>query len=346
MTILKHINLVKIPINRIKASEEGSQEMNEILSFIKELRCQKDPPASMIRWTPSGGISIRRGQRFPLYGIKTCQTSIEVVILIPEGQFRFIFGRRSNEDGISGREAYNVVLKTFKDFGIKIEDYAIDNGKEIKKEIVKPRISTECGARTGIGRNYQNVHHLDFCKAYWANIIKEFPELREPIEFLGNSGDKYFKEVLARSQGFFQSKWCNIDHHKYALAHLAKAGVNGTRKAIDEMVIKLQEEGRMPLLTNTDGIWYYGDIYHDDNEGHLVGQFKNDHVNCTLNIKSSGAYQFIEDGKVNVVVRGKTKFDLIKPDRSTWEWNDIYRSEAEVTIWTFDEENLQIVKGE
>ena len=63
--------------------------------------------------------------------------------------------------------------------------------------------------------------------------------------------------------------------------------------------------------------------FHDDKEGTELGQWKHDHKDVKLYIKSAGAYQYIEEGKVKTVFRGISSLDYIKPDRDTWEWKEI-----------------------
>ena len=99
--------------------------------------------------------------------------------------------------------------------------------------------------------------------------------------------------------------------------------------------MRLITSGRTILGFNTDGIWYQGDIYHGEGEGDKLGEWSNDHINCLFRSKSNGAYEFIENGQYNAVVRGNTSFDAIEPDRSKWTWGDIYKSN--VLTYTFDE---------
>jgi hypothetical protein len=53
-------------------------------------------------------------------------------------------------------------------------------------------------------------------------------------------------------------------------------------------------------------------------------------------MRSAGAYEFIEDGKYHVRLRGHTNLDHIKP-RSCWEWGDIYQDECVVINFEFVE---------
>lgn len=50
----------------------------------------------------------------------------------------------------------------------------------------------------------------------------------------------------------------------------------------------------------------------------------------------------MEDGIHQVVLNGCTKLDEVKPDRTTWEWDDL-ENFGTVKIWTYDE-NLNQIK--
>ena len=88
-------------------------------------------------------------------------------------------------------------------------------------------------------------------------------------------------------------------------------------------------------MINVDGIWYQGEIYHDEDEGPNIGQWANDHINCKWRAKSSGSYEFIEDGKYYPVVQGCTGYDCVKP-RTEWEWGDIYKTGKQLVYYFKD----------
>ena len=109
----------------------------------------------------------------------------------------------------------------------------------------------------------------------------------------------------------------------YGLSKFAKVAIDGTVDKILDLLVKLTLSGRKPLLLNTDGIWYQGNLYHDDNEGTELGQWRHDYSNCDLYIKSKGAYQIrTKEGKVISKVRGYTSLDTWK-SREEWQWKEI-----------------------
>lgn len=105
------------------------------------------------------------------------------------------------------------------------------------------------------------------------------------------------------------------------------------------MLAKLEKEDMVPLLTNTDGIWYYSDhgAYHDENEGNELGNWENDHVNCQFLMTGPGSYQYVENGICESVVRGLCNLDAVEPDRTKWQFGDILKLQ-QVFTYKFNEE--------
>lgn len=105
------------------------------------------------------------------------------------------------------------------------------------------------------------------------------------------------------------------------------------------MIVKLKKADMVPLLTNTDGIWYYSDhgAYHDEDEGDQLSNWQNDHVDCIFLMVSAGMYQYIEEGICHSVVRGICNLDAVEPDRDKWQFGDILKIQ-ELYTYKFDEE--------
>lgn len=341
-------NYIKIPVNVFDYSEEGIEEFNNIYNSIYEL---KENLPELVR-TRSGGISYKHGN-WQGFGWFVQQMSDVVEIIFCYGaQFRFqIRHSEKVKDGISGSTAFKIFKQECAEWGININDYSIDNGAEVKKEIEQPMIQFIQGEAY---QTYDNVHHLDFNSAWPAGIVEEFPELRQPIEniYSRRKFDKGAKAVLTHAPGYMQS--AIID---YQFAHISKAGINNCNKHMREMITELIANGRKPLLTNTDGIWYQGDLYHNSNEGTKLGQWKHDYTECVFRAKSEGCYEFIgTEVKTNKmiykpVVRGKTKLDLNKP-RAKWSWGDIFTVAPLISIFVegkgivkvnYDESDREII---
>lgn len=325
----KSLNYLRIPVTNLDVNDENAHLFNKIYKW-----CLDNIDKTITR-TPSGGISIKftnmKGEQFDIRQTGSC---IELTILILEGWFRIQFrSKPSQDDGkvIYGRLAFNQFKKDCKEkLNIDIDDYSVDNGQEINDSISRYQIKLL--QRAYIGKTLANVHHIDFRSAFASGVIKDYPEFYPVYKeyFDKRRQDEYYKQILTNSIGYMHSKCCN-----YRFSNIAKSAVDNTNNAINDMVKELRDNGRIPLMINTDGIWYYGDIYHNDNEGDNLGNWHNDYVNCKFRAKSDGAYEFIDqDGKYHPVIRGKTRLDRVK-DRSEWQWGDIFNIDAVEITYNF-----------
>ena len=309
-------------------SMDQLDEFNKIYHFCQKNYHEVDP-------TSSGAIpynhKVRHVQRFCVVKSKV---GFELVIMALEGCFRIIIrnGKLKNDNVITGSKAIKEIFKTAEEFKVidtfKAHVSTKEDGLAIKQEIESPII--KCIKEEYKGQEFENCHHIDFNSSYASRIVEQYPELKPMYEYLYSKrkeNDGYFKHCLTNSIGMMQSKHCidietGFKNSPYQLAHFSKIAINGNNNKIYEYLMLLSISGRKPLMVNTDGIWYQGEIYHDKFEGQNICQWKNDHKNCKLYIKSNGAYQFIEDGKINSVVRGYTALDAIKP-REQWGWREI-----------------------
>lgn len=333
-------NYIKIPVTQIPVSTKGVDLFNKFYFALKD----DELPHKIVR-TPSGGISIKHGNfKLPCYDIIPQYTAknkfkgIEITVLSISGMCRIQFSSKP-ENGLSGTQAFRKFVQICKKFDIDIENYAVDyqTGKAAKEQIEKPLIKLQRpSVRNG---TYRNVHHIDYNSSFPSGLINTHPEFKPAIEYIyeqhvrakKNHTMDLAKSILNNSIGYMQSP-CT----KYAYTLLARDAINDNHDRIVKLAETLTKAHRVILAYNTDGIWYAGDIYHNKDEGECLGQWKNDHVNCTFRAKSDGAYEFIEDGIYHPVVRGRTIYDTIKP-RTEWQWGDIYRSDCNPIIYTFDE---------
>jgi hypothetical protein len=220
------------------------------------------------------------------------------------------------------------------DYGINLEDYKITNGSEIKDTIESPMIEmTEHHDENHPGLT--NVHHIDFHNSYPAGLANTHPEFRPVIEefYSLRKIDPLYKAVLNYTIGWMQS---NKNNRKAEWAHLSRDAIADNNRRIEKLACILEFTGRKIIGYNTNGIWYQGAIYHGPGEGKKLGEWENDHVNCLFRAKSDGAYEFIENGKYQAVLRGQSTLDSTKPDRSQWVWGDIYKTG--IIGWKFDDE--------
>lgn len=329
--ILYHPNYRLIPVTVLDISEEGMNKFNAILRWIKNRRKW----ISRIIRTPSGGISYDTVP--PAYDMRRLKSGIEITLLVVEGMCRVQF--RSKLEGASGSQAFIKFREICSQYGINLDKYKIKNGEEIKKEIQKPLI---CLAEALEDTVYEHCHHIDFHSSYTAGLANTHPEFREPLEYIYRERKNHpeYKLILNASIGYMQSIGCC--NAKWA--HLSRDAIADNNARVQNMAERLFRSGRSVLCFNTDGIWYAGKIYHGTGEGDNLGQWSNDHVDCTVRFKSAGAYEYIEKGIYCPVIRGKTKLDLIKP-RTEWSWGDIYHDSAKAIRYYYDEEKEEIAHG-
>lgn len=332
-SITRKVNYIKIPCTAFNMNDEGASIFNKYYRWIKERK-----EFNKIIRTPSGGISIeRRNFKPPMWDVRANKACIELTIILKEGCWRLQFRtthKETDTNNLYGSTCFKLFKSKCLEYGIDLDDYIIDNGEEVKKEIEKPLIKLE----KEIYRNktLENVHHMDFHSSYPTGLINTHPEFKEAIEWMyehRKADNNKWKLVLNATIGYMQS----LDCCDAKWAHLSRDAIKDNNDRIREMAQKLRDSGRVIISYNTDGIWYKGDVYHDENEGKYLGTWENDHINCTFRAKSAGSYEFIEDGNYHPVVRGQTTLDTQKP-RSEWSWGDIYQEEANVLIYKWNEE--------
>ncbi len=324
-------NFRKIPVTSMKMTQENATIFNAIYQYMRN-------NYKKLTRTPSGGISYGRCN-FIGYDVQTLSSMVEMTILIAEGMWRIQFRQgidnpatRKEYDGkIYGRNAFNYFKELLLKHNIDLDDYAIENGWEVKQTIPSAPIGVY--ADCILHKTIEHVNHIDFHNSYPAGLCNTHPEFRHIVEHLYKHRKDHadYKAVLNFSIGFMQSKLCG-----YKWAHLSKDAITDNNRRIAELTQQLREAGRVILLYNTDGIYYSGAVYHGPGEGDGLGEWSNDHVDITFRCKSNGAYEFIENGKYYPVLRGSTKLDQVKP-RSEWEWGDIYNHKCKVIRFYWDE---------
>lgn len=334
------INYINIPVILVKPTEENAIIFNKILRL-----CRESGLKQTIR-TKSGGIAGHNFWQIDNYSYTFKNTGAEI-LFVANQCFRLQFRAGIYDDGeskISGRKAFQLFCKLCEEYGIDLESYAVtkEEGLKIKETIEKPLINVDEDFEPFIGKDFliTNCHHIDIHNSYPAGLAESHEEFAPLINMLyeRRKKDEKYKAVLNFTIGFMQSEWC-----QYKYAALSRDAIHVNNEKIKSLANKLKESGRDVILYNTDGIWYSGDIYHDENEGPNLGQWHNDHVNCKLRIKSAGAYEYIEDGKYHPVMRGYTRLDTVK-SRDEWEWGDIFSTD--VLTFRITEQGILNYKGE
>ena len=286
---------------------------------------------NQIKRTPSGGIAVDRSNRYA-WDIFVSQGGLRITAIVDGCIFWWRLGRiKFNASNMKGWKAWRIFCKLCDDYGIDLKNMAISDGARVKATIEKPYIRMLlCHKRL------ENVHHIDFHSSYGSGLALTHPEFRPVIEkmYFDRRTKPIYKDVLVCIIGYMQS----LDRCKARWAHLARDAIDNNNTRIEALAMSLQLTGRTIVGFNTDGIWYQGEIYHDprNGEGPGIGEWHNYHINCVFRAKSDGSYEYIENGRYVPVVRGLSKLDMIK-DRSEWEWGDIYKTDAEVLRFKFED---------
>lgn len=318
----RHINYLLIPATIINICKEGAEEFNKIYFWVKSLNLPS------IERTPSGGIANGRNSVRPAWDLTTGRNSIEITLLLPEGSWRIQF-RTKLPQGLSGKKAFTTFKKLLLKSGINLENYAVENGKEIKTQIESPLIGAKRESLYDI--EFTKAHHIDFHSSFPAGLANTHPEFRPLLEEIYKKREEkeIYKNILNFSIGYMQS----LGGCKARYAILARDAINDNNFRVKNLTQKLEKNGRIILLFNTDGIWYQGAIFHGEGEGEGLGEWHNDHTNCIFRAKSAGAYEFIENGVYYPIVRG-----VSNEAKADWKWGDIYTEKANPEQFVFSEE--------
>lgn len=317
-----NLNYLLIPVSVFDITEEGAREFNKIYYWLKSKKLNK-----LVR-TKSGGIKLGSKLRLPAWDIKTNRYCVEITAILEGRAWRIQF-RTKPPEGMSGRKAFTEFKKLLLKDGIDLEDYAIENGEEVKAEIEKPLIGAVRDWMYDV--LYEGVNHIDFHSSYPAGLANTHPEFRKTLEkiYKKRNEENMCKNILNFSIGFMQS----LGGCSARWAHLSRDAIKDNNDRVRELAIRLDKSGRLVISFNTDGIWYRGPIFHGKGEGDNMGDWHNDRINCQFRMKSDGAYEFIEDGIYYPVVRG-----ISNDVKGDWQWGDIYTDKAQAQLFTFTEE--------
>lgn len=252
------------------------------------------------------------------------------------------FGRE-----ISGRDSFQRFRAELKKDGVDIENFAIGNGKELKSTVDfgNPVIQFDESIKD---KTIENAHHVDMASAYMYFAGIYHPEWEKTIQRIYDlrKSSSIYKHILTHACGFFQSQYCILNGHGYALADVSSFAIRSTAIAVKKMAKELSNYGFKILAFNTDGVWFCGDlkllpqeIFEKFTQKKEIGKFSIDHKNCTIRFKSVGAYEYMENGKYTPVVRGLTRYDRAGLARDNWKWGYIYTPEGEqVEVYKFEKD--------
>lgn len=337
-------NYLRIPKLQLKLSNKNIEMYNKQIDALKELELP------LLERTPSGGIkkwSVFKGYDSRRIG----RSGFELTVSTPWTSYRLIIKNNVDENDealqLTGRQSFLIIKNEFEKDGIKLMDYSTMSGLYIKETEIEPPM-IKVGPELQLDKVYEHVTHLDFHSSYPGGLANKHPEMRKTLERIyekrkTSDNDAKLKLALDASIGFFQSEYCCKDGDKYALANLSRDAINDNNDRIRQVEMELLMAGKTPLLYNTDGIWYLGGPLENGRDyGKGIGKWENDHFDCTIRVKSKGAYEYIENGKYQPVLRGTTQLDQTKP-RNKWVWGDIYKCGGSYT-YNLDEKSGKIIQ--
>lgn len=332
-------NIKITPVNNLPMNDDGMDRFNKIIEWC-ELNIGTQ---NRITWTPSGGM--KKNGYWSRYGIRSTHTTIELIIYYKARMTRVCF-RNHKEDAAEGSQIYGAqAFAKFKaimtSFGVDIDEWKLDSDEEgarVKETIPRVKISMNpfiLNKELDEG----NVHHMDLNSSYLSGMKEFEPKWGAALDWMyeHRKDNPIMKSIMVMTTGYMQSIKCNGARW----AHFSKAGIEYNNRKIEYYAAQLQKNGRKILGFNTDGIWYQGEVFHDEFEGTGLGKWKNDYTDCRkFRAKSNGAYEFIDkDGAYHPVIRGFTNLDKLK-DRTEWSWGDIYQATVIEYYWDNEEERI------
>lgn len=336
-------NLLKIPCNEVNL--EG---YNEVVRYLNNLYDNKEINRGFI-WTRKNYLSYKDtktlSHNLNCYEVVSTNAMHEVVVCYDGKMSRIQYWHGKPEEvkaSISGHKSFVKLKYELKKDNVNIEDFYINNGKEVKDTIEAPLIG--CKNRAFIGLTFDNCHHIDLNWAYPSVMCDYHPEWSKTINRLyeKRKNSATIKAIGTHSYGYFQSS-----RFGYKLADVSKACIEKTKDILLNITEFIEERGRTVICYNTDGLWYTGDILDDDDDtfnSKELGGIKHDYVNGILRcVGDKGAnYEFygtdVKSGevKLKVAFRGKCNLDDYK-SRDEWEWGDILKALPKRFILSKDE---------
>lgn len=332
---LKDINYLKLSSNYVS--------FDVFNAFCEDLvNRMKDFPYSPFTTTKSGGISKKSTSSGPYrYLLRSNKSSlVEIIVRDDRGTTRVMYRNALKENQVisvnnsemkvlSGKRALGILIDELRKDNIDLYDYQISKKEGLaihaKDKIMNPRLIKILNDND-IDKELENCHHLDLNSAYSAGLAYNYPEFKTTLTRLYNKRKDIpeYKQVLNLSIGVMESE---ITGFKWN--HLAYKSHEWTNNQIYRMKSLIERRGGRVILLNTDGIWYQSDLPINIIESGELGGWKHDHKHCKLRVKSSGSYEFIENGIYTPVQRGRTLLDKSKP-RELWQWGDIYQEDAKL----------------
>jgi len=359
-------NLYKCPINKFYFTDEDINKFNEIYSPIGKY--YESEHLHKTELTKSGGVSVRKDDTHNYVNrssmiVRQSRAGVDIVI-ITGFVVRLQFGLTKKEAPVlPGSYAFKEFKKMCDDMGVDISKYSTTKKKceEIKKEIPKYDIAVKSKS-IKFGTVIPNCYHIDFHSSFASGLANSHKEFRPVIEkiydkrlesgikiFRGKEISKkdYWKSVLNSTIGYMQS----INKNRHFYPTLTRDSIQDNNDRINKIIENLKMQGYIPLLTNTDGVWYrkpnyIEEPYHDELEGNGIGQWSSEYENAELRIFSPGSYDFRYPHPVNgdwvyeVRSRGLHACEIEYPRKNwTWEENMLSKENNYIIKYVFNEDS-------
>ena len=342
----ENINLINVPVNGYSDSLKSRDMFNELYCY-----CKDNVPMTVR--TKSGGISINKKNQNWQNNICSWfyrdTNNIAEIFVACSYVLRIQIGTHTTdsvtgEKRPSGKIAFSEFSAMCKRHAINLNDYQLneEEASQAKSEIKKPLIDWGDFGDTIKDMELHEINHIDFHSAYMSGLMTTHPEFSVVAKELYNNRKEKpkYKAVMNHSIGYMQSmKCCGAKW-----AHLSRDAINYNYDKMISTAENMRKNGFVPLLYNTDGIWYCDSVanrlYHDENEGPGLCQWSHDYVNVRFRVKSIGAYEFEYQNKegqtiYKPVVRGTTELDRVK-SREKWQWGDIYTREIPKIVHDYE----------
>lgn len=334
---LKYDQYVRNPkiINHIVENKDTINNLYLLLKNSKLATILRNPKGSIARHNihhAAGAWDVQE-----IYTAKNVFKGIIITVIVKGYVFVFKCGTFSfNNNQLSGYKCFAKFATACKNNNVDLQKYATDDGLAVKAKIESPIIQMWQTLQV-----LDNVHHIDLNQAWPSQVCAVYPEFK-PVFAELRQKDKLIADIAL---GF-----CQSEHINYKYAELAKIGINGCNKQIKSILEKLIENDFEIIGINTDGIWYkdktsQNRLYHDEDEGTGLGQWKTDHKNCTFCAYSDGQYWFEENGKFNVRARGYYSYEQIKP-RENWNREDFDKAMYTQVVINWNRDEGFIIYGE
>lgn len=342
----------------------GQQEKDQkILHFIKRI-C---PKVDKFQWTPKHHLCKTINNTWE----NKCQIEREggtITIIAYHQQLGWSVTSLSNPvevDQSTGHPISGITcLQKLRKAIPEINDWKNDEyeGLEYKKKIKNfyDEDREECFKKVcndlAVGQTLENVCSLDCNSDYPYELTKLIPSAYtyEYNLFIHRKENAWNKAILNYPIGAMQSikteRMIGINT-PFAFTKLAYNILLGASTKLRKLAKELEDQGAIILMFSIDSIKFIWNKKYPPRGldiGSGFGQWKWEfYKSPKFRMLSKNKYQYIgtegkDEGVHHVVLSGLCKMDRIKPDRTTWDWDDLLKS-GEPHGWSLDIETFNII---